>query len=108
MAGVWQAVLQASCPRDIVDGKVPGVEAMQAAREEVTGEVNKHARAPPKFSADGKLPQLLTIGEVVMHIALHHDTSVLLLGSLCIWHANTQLHRRSSVALHIILDYPPK
>ncbi len=56
MAGVWQAVLQATSPRDIVDGKVPGVEAMQAARDEVTGEVNKHARAPPKFSADGKLP----------------------------------------------------
>ena len=55
MAGVWQAVLQATSPRDIVDGKVPGVEAMQAARDEVTGEVNKHARAPPKFSADGKL-----------------------------------------------------
>ena len=55
MAGVWQAVLQANSPRDIVDGKVPGVEAMQAARDEVTGEVNKHARAPPRFSADGKL-----------------------------------------------------
>ncbi len=56
MAGVWQAVLQATSPRGIVDGKVPGVEAMQAARDEVTGEVHKHARAPPKFSADGKLP----------------------------------------------------
>lgn len=53
MAGVWQAVLQATSPRDIVDRKVPGVEAMQAARDEVTGEVNKNARMPPKFSADG-------------------------------------------------------
>ena len=85
MAGVWQAVLQASCPRDIVDGKVPGVEAMQAARDEVTGEVNKHARAPPKFSADGKrrMPQSLTAGDVELHIALrHHDSNVLLLGPL--------------------------
>ena len=53
MAGVWQAVLQATSPRDIVDRKVPGVEAMQAARDEVTEEVNKNARMPPKFSADG-------------------------------------------------------
>ncbi|KAL0052534.1 hypothetical protein WJX82_003515 [Trebouxia sp. C0006] len=60
MAGVWQAVLQATSPKDIVDGKVPGVEAMQAARDEVTGEVNKHARAPPKFSADGTVA-LITI-----------------------------------------------
>lgn len=61
MAGVWQAVLQATSPKDIVDGKVPGVEAMQAARDEVTGEVNKHARAPPKFSADGKLPMAFSM-----------------------------------------------
>lgn len=53
MAGVWQAVLQASSPRDIVDRKVAGVEGMQAARDEVTGEVNKNAKMPPKFSADG-------------------------------------------------------
>ncbi len=64
MAGVWQAVLQATSPRDIVDGKVPGVEAMQAARDEVTGEVNKHARAPPKFSADGKLPSPSSCAEL--------------------------------------------
>ena len=54
MNGVWQAVLQATSPRDIVDRKVPGVEAMQAARDEVTEEVNKNARMPPKFSADGE------------------------------------------------------
>lgn len=54
MAGVWQAVLQATSPRDIVDRKVPGVDAMQAARDEVTEEVNKNARMPPKFSADGE------------------------------------------------------
>ena len=54
MAGVWQAVLQATSPRDIVDRIVPGVEAMQAARDEVTEEVNKNARMPPKFSADGQ------------------------------------------------------
>ena len=54
MAGVWQAVLQATSPRDIVDRKVPGVDAMQAARDEVTAEVNKHARAPPRFSANGE------------------------------------------------------
>ena len=53
MAGVWQAVLQATGPKDIVDRKVPGVEAMQAAKDEVTEEVNKNARIPPKFSADG-------------------------------------------------------
>ena len=56
MAGVWQAVLLASSPRDIVDRKVPGVEAMQAARDEVTAEVNKNTRMPPKFSADGTPP----------------------------------------------------
>lgn len=60
MAGVWQAVLQATSPRDIVDRKVPGVDAMQAARDEVTAEVNKHARAPPRFSANGEVA-LITI-----------------------------------------------
>lgn len=55
MGGVWQAVLQATSPRDIVDRKVAGVDAMQAARDEVTEEVNKNARMPPKFSADGEL-----------------------------------------------------
>lgn len=60
MAGVWQAVLQATSPRDIVDRKVPGVDAMQAARDEVTEEVNKNARMPPKFSADGTVA-LITI-----------------------------------------------
>lgn len=54
MGGVWQAVLQATSPRDIVDRKVAGVDAMQAARDEVTEEVNKNARMPPKFSADGE------------------------------------------------------
>ena len=53
MEGVWQALLQAESPRDIVDRKVPGVDAMQAARDEVTAEVNRCARTPPKFSADG-------------------------------------------------------
>lgn len=54
MDGVWQALLQAESPRDIVDRKVPGVDAMQAARDEVTAEVNRCARTPPKFSADGE------------------------------------------------------
>ena len=54
MAGVWQAVLQAESPRDIADRKVAGVDAMQAARDEVTAEVNRCARTPPKFSADGE------------------------------------------------------
>lgn len=55
MKGVWEALLQAESPKDIVDRKVPGVDAMQAARDEVTAEVNRCARTPPKFSADGAL-----------------------------------------------------
>lgn len=54
MKGVWEALLQAENPKDIVDRKVPGVDAMQAARDEVTAEVNRCARTPPKFSADGE------------------------------------------------------
>ena len=54
MDGVWEALLQAQGPKDIVDRKVPGVEAMQAARDEVTAEVNRCARTPPKFSEDGE------------------------------------------------------
>lgn len=56
MEGVWEALLKAEGPKDIVDRKVPGVEAMQAARDEVTAEVNRCARTPPRFSEDGETP----------------------------------------------------
>ena len=79
MAGVWQAVLQANSPRDIVDKKVPGVEAMQAARDEVTEEVNKNARMPPKFSADGGCSVNFSCIACVYGSACCHDLSVCLL-----------------------------
>ena len=79
MDGVWQAVLQATSPRDIVDRKVSGVEAMQAARDEVTEEVNKNARMPPKFSADGGCSLTSPCIACVHRSACRHGLSACLL-----------------------------
>ncbi|KAK9828749.1 hypothetical protein WJX72_001914 [[Myrmecia] bisecta] len=56
----WRVLLQAQCPADIADGEVAGVAALQGCRDEVTAEVNRCARTPPRFSEDGRVA-LVTI-----------------------------------------------
>ena len=59
MAGVWSALMQATCPADLLDVSKPEVRALQDARDSVNAEVNRWARTPPRFGADGDhSPQL--------------------------------------------------
>ena len=53
MAGVWGALMQATCPADLLDVSKPEIRALQDARDSVNAEVNRWARTPPKFGADG-------------------------------------------------------
>ena len=62
MAGVWGALMQATCPADLLDVSKPEVRALQDARDSVNAEVNRWARTPPKFGADGDYTWHLTAG----------------------------------------------
>jgi hypothetical protein len=60
MDEVWQAVITAEGPGDLIDASRQVVQSMQAARDAVNAEVNRCARAPPRFSEDGSVA-LITI-----------------------------------------------
>ena len=49
----WQALLGADAPKDIAQGKAPGVAHLQQCRDAVNAEIGRCARMPPKFSSDG-------------------------------------------------------